>query len=174
MPAYLMDSFTDAAVQKNDTLEIPLVKHHELLLYQDNQNNNIKEWWVISPLIVAFTLLFLSLIVSFLQIMKMNKNRLPRVFDTVLFALAGIGGIIIFFLMYFSSHPATNPNWNLIWLHPVALFIVPFFWVKSAQRVIYFYHFINFVLLTIFLLCWWLIPQQLPLATIPFSMCLWI
>ncbi|HPD87480.1 MAG TPA: hypothetical protein PLS06_09240, partial [Proteiniphilum sp.] len=82
--------------------------------------------------------------------------------------------VIIFFLMYFSSHPATNPNWNLVWLHPVALLAALFFWVKSARSSVYVYHFINFVLLTLFLLSWWFIPQQLPVATIPFSMCLWI
>ncbi|NLX65296.1 MAG: hypothetical protein GXZ19_00705, partial [Bacteroidales bacterium] len=77
-------------------------------------------------------------------------------------------------LMFFSDHPATNPNWNFVWLNPFALIAAFFFWMKSAKKAVYFYHFINFALLTFFLLLWWLIPQQLPLATIPFSMNLWI
>jgi hypothetical protein len=48
------------------------------------------------------------------------------------------------------------------------------FWVKSAKNVVYFYHFINFAVLTLFLLFWWLIPQQLPTATIPLAMSLWV
>jgi len=76
--------------------------------------------------------------------------------------------------MFFSEHPATNPNWNFVWLNLFALVATVLFWVKSANRVVYFYHFINFALLTLFLLMWWLIPQQLPVATIPFSMSLWL
>lgn len=174
MPSYLMDSFEGAIIHRSDTLSMPLVKYSEELLVQDEQVSMVGERWVISPLLTAFGLLLLSVIISFSQILKMNKNKLPRIYDTVLFALVGIGGLIVFFLMFFSIHPATYPNWNLIWLHPIALLVAPFFWVKSAQKGIYFYHFINFVLLALFLLFWWLIPQQMPLATIPFSMSLWI
>ncbi|MGV8964186.1 MAG: hypothetical protein ACOH2V_12520, partial [Candidatus Saccharimonadaceae bacterium] len=39
---------------------------------------------------------------------------------------------------------------------------------------VYYYHFINFAVLSLFLLTWWFIPQQLHLATIPFAMSLWL
>ncbi len=42
------------------------------------------------------------------------------------------------------------------------------------KNVVNIYHFINFAVLTLFLLLWWLVPQQLPVATIPFSMSLWL
>jgi hypothetical protein len=169
-----MDSFAKATIYKEDSLTVPLVSHSELLLSQDLKRNGVREQGLFTPLLMAFALLLLSIMVSVIQFFKMNRGQLPRIYDTILFGVAGAGGVIIFILMYFSSHPATNPNWNLIWLHPAALIAAPFFWVKSAQRGVYFYHFINFVLLTLFLLCWWFIPQQLPLATIPFSMSLWI
>jgi hypothetical protein len=174
MPSYLMDSFAKATIYKEDSLTVPLVSHSELLLSQDLKRNGVREQGLFTPLLMAFALLLLSIMVSVIQFFKMNRGQLPRIYDTILFGVAGAGGVIIFILMYFSSHPATNPNWNLIWLHPAALIAAPFFWVKSAQRGVYFYHFINFVLLTLFFLCWWFIPQQLPLATIPFSMSLWI
>ncbi len=174
MPSYLMDSFEEAVIRKNDSLTVPLVQHTEVLLSHDHNRNGISEQSVFTPMVTACTLLLISLIISLTQVVKMSRGRLSRIFDTTLFGLTGVGGVIIFFLMYFSSHPATNPNWNLIWLHPLALVVTPFFWVKSARRSVYFYHFINFALLTLFLLCWWFIPQQLPLATIPFSMSLWV
>jgi hypothetical protein len=174
LPSYLMDSFEEATIRKNDSLTLPLVNHTKMLLAQDHSRNGVGEQSVFTPLVTAFTLLLISLIISLIQVAKMSRNRLTRIYDTILFGLVGVGGVIIFFLMYFSSHPATNPNWNLLWLHPAALIAALFFWVKSARRGVYFYHFINFALLTLFLLCWWLIPQQLPLATIPFSMSLWV
>lgn len=174
MPAYLMDSFEGAQIRKNDTLSIPLVNRSEVLLTLDNHRNGVREQGPLTPIVAAFVLLMISLLVSLVQGIKLNTVRLPCLYDSFLFGIAGVGGLILFFLMYFSSHPAINPNWNFAWLNLFALVAVPFFWVKSAQRGVFYYHFINFALLTLFLLFWWLIPQQLPVATIPFSMSLWL
>jgi len=172
LPSYLMDSFDGAIVQKNDTLSYSLVKNSSVILNHDNERNKQGEQGLFTPILAAFVLLIVSILVSLLQIIKLNVSKLPKRYDTILFASAGVAGFIIFFLMYFSEHPATNPNWNFVWLNLFALIAAVLFWVKSANRVVYFYHFINFVLLTLFLLLWWLIPQQLPVATIPFSMSL--
>lgn len=174
IPSYLMDSFEKATIRKNDSITIPLVVRSEVLIAQDHVRNGVAEKSFFTPLVTALILLFFSLIISLIQVFKMSRSRFIRIYDTLLFGVAGLGGVIIFFLMYFSSHPATNPNWNLVWLNPVALLAALFFWVKSARGSVYIYHFINFVLLTLFLLCWWFLPQQLPVATIPFSMSLWI
>jgi hypothetical protein len=172
LPSYLMDSFDGAIVQKNDTVSYSLVKNSSVILNHDNERNKQGEQGLFTPILAAFVLLIVSILVSLLQIIKLNVSKLPKRYDTILFASAGVAGFIIFFLMYFSEHPATNPNWNFVWLNLFALIAAVLFWVKSANRVVYFYHFINFVLLTLFLLLWWLIPQQLPVATIPFSMSL--
>jgi len=174
IPAYLMNSFDGAVVQKNDTLHYSLVKNSINILSHDNERNKVGERPFFTPIITAFALLLVSILVSLLQIVKLNKSKLPKRYDTLLFGIAGLGGIIVSFLMFFSEHPATNPNWNFVWLNLFALVAAVLFWVKSANRVVYFYHFINFALLTLFLLLWWLIPQQLPVATIPFSMSLWL
>jgi len=174
LPSYLMDSFDGAIVQKNDTVSYPLVQNSSVILNHDNERNRVGSKGLFTPVLVALLLLVISILVSLLQIIKLNVSKFPKRYDTVLFAIAGVAGFIIFFLMYFSEHPATNPNWNFVWLNLFALIAAVLFWVKSANRVVYFYHFINFVLLTLFILLWWLIPQQLPVATIPFSMSLWL
>jgi len=173
IPDYLMSSFDGATIQKGDTLSIPLVKNKEILLSVDTEINKRGEWVMFSPFLTAFVLFFLTMAISLVQIVKLNRTQFVRLYDTILFSIAGMAGIILLVLMFFSEHPATNPNWNFIWLNPFALIAASFFWMKSANKAVYFYHFINFVLLTLFLLLWWLIPQQLPLATIPFSMSLW-
>ena len=174
IPAYLMNSMEEAIVVKNDTLSHPIVKNTSILLPGDNQNIKIGELGKFTPIIAAFVLLFITVLVCIFQAIKLNRTLLPKIYDTLLFGVAGIGGVIIFFLMYFSVHPATNPNWNFVWMNVFALIFAVIFWVKSLKSVVNIYHFINFALLTLFLLFWWLIPQQLPFATIPFSMSLWL
>ncbi len=174
LPAYLMHSFDGATINKADTLHYPLVKSTETLLPIGDQTKDGNEERWFTPMVGAFALLFITIIISILQIIKLNKTILPRVYDTILFSIAGIGGVVIFFLMFFSVHPATNPNWNFVWLNFFALIFAVLFWVKSARNAVYIYHFINFAVLSLFLLLWWLIPQNLPFATIPFSMSLWL
>lgn len=174
LPAYLMNSVEKATLVKSDTLSYPLIKNTQILLPGDNQPKRIGELGWFTPIIAAFVLLIVTIIVSVIQIVKLNKTILPRIYDTIIFAIAGVGGVIIFFLMFFSVHPATNPNWNFVWLNFFALIFAVLFWVKWAKIAVNIYHFINFVVLSLFLLFWWLIPQQLPFATIPFSMSLWL
>jgi hypothetical protein len=174
IPRYLMDSFDGAIVQKNDTLRYPLVKQREMVLKPDAERNSPKAATLFSPLVTAFLLLLLTLFISLVQMIRLNTTKLSRYYDTLLFGVTGLGGLMLFFMMFFSAHPAMNPNWNFVWLNLFALIAAVLFWVKSAKNVVYCYHFINFAVLTLFLLLWWLIPQKLPVATIPFSMSLWL
>ena len=174
IPRYLMDSFDGAIVQKNDTLRYPLVKQREMVLKPDAERNSPKAASLFSPLVTAFLLLLMTLYISLVQMIRLNTTKLSRYYDTLLFGVTGLGGLMLFFMMFFSAHPAMNPNWNFVWLNLFALIAAVLFWVKSAKNVVYCYHFINFAVLTLFLLLWWLIPQKLPVATIPFSMSLWL
>lgn len=175
LPMYLMKAFKDAMVVKNDTLRYPLLKNTRLVLSGNTavlQQQNDKAGF--TPLPAALLLLLVTLLISVVQLVKLNNPKFSTIYDTFLFGIAGIGGAVIFFLLFFSEHPATNPNWNFAWLNIFAFVFAILFWVRPAKKMVYVYHFINFVALTAFLLLWWLIPQQLPLATIPFSMSLWL
>ena len=177
LPIYLMHAFEGAKVEKNDSTVYPLVQETKVMLSPMNNPTNESEnhFSLLSDPLYSFLILFaISLGITIFQIKKKSLNLLPKIFDTFLFAIAGIGGMIIFFLMFFSVHPATNPNWNFVWMNIFALLFAILFWVKPAEKVVYFYHFINFALLSLFLLFWWLIPQQMPVASIPFSACLWM
>ncbi|MDO5522413.1 MAG: DUF4105 domain-containing protein [Bacteroidia bacterium] len=174
LPVYLLNAFEGANVEKPDTVSYPLVKNTEIVVPLVNQSKADGEWGVFNPLSIAFALLFITILISVVQIVKLNRIRFPKIYDTFLFVLFGLGGLVIFFLMFFSVHPATNPNWNFVWMNIFALIFAFLFWVKSAKKAVNIYHFINFAVLTLFLLLWWFIPQQLPPATIPFSMSLWI
>ena len=172
IPDYLMRSFDGATMVVNDTLSYPLVMKSEMILELDSERNNAGEQTIFTPFVTAFALLLITIIISLLQLANLNKVRPAKIYDTLLFGTAGIGSLVLFTLMFFSEHPATNPNWNFVWLNTFALVAAVLFWVKSAKKIVYFYHFINFAVITLFVLLWWLIPQQLPIATIPFSLSL--
>ncbi|MDD2245505.1 MAG: DUF4105 domain-containing protein [Proteiniphilum sp.] len=173
IPAYLKNSFEEALILKNDTSDYPLVKNTKILLHNNSEINKIGEESLYSPIVVAFAILFLTISVSLIQIIKLNITKIPKIYDTAIFGIAGLGGLVLSVTIFFSEHPATSPNWNFVWLNIFALAAAILFWAKSANRTVYIYHFINFALLTVFLLLWLFIPQHLPVATIPFSMSLW-
>ena len=173
LPSYLMEGFADASVHNYDTINTPLVKSTDIILEADNKDIKGGEWFTLKPALIAFALLAITILISFLQIRFKHYNT-ARIYDTILFSIAGIAGLIVTFLVFFSEHPAVSPNWNLMWLHFFHLVFAFLFWVKSFEKVVYYYHFINFAVLSLFLLGWYFIPQELPWATIPFAMNLWM
>lgn len=168
LPLYLMAANEDALI-KSDSTERKLVLSttnilQPIPLVKDN---------IISPLAVGIILLTLTICLSGWIYWK-KLYTLGKTFDTILFLIAGVAGSIIFFLMFFSEHPCTNPNWNIIWLNPLQLIVALIFFVKPLSKCLSYYHFINFVALLLFLLAWCLIPQRLEIAFIPYILSLCI
>jgi len=170
LPAYLMKANEGAHIRNTDgTYRNFILKEQQLLTPQELVSSESH----IQPLYAGCILLLISTLLSFL-VYKKRWFTLGRIYDTLLFIVAGIGGCVIFFLMFFSIHPCVNPNWNIVWLNPLQLIIACLFFAKSLSKFISCYHFINFVALLVFLLAWCLIPQQLEIAFIPFILSLCI
>ncbi|HMM03912.1 MAG: DUF4105 domain-containing protein [Prevotella sp.] len=162
LPRYLMNAYEGATVTGDSIPRNILLSTTTLL-----EAKPFEKDFPVTPLYAGIILLIISILISYLVYKKQMKG-LGKAFDTILFLIAGIAGCIIFFLMFFSVHPCTNPNWNIIWLNPLQLIVALLFFVKSLSKCIYYYHFINFVALLAFLLAWNLIPQQLEMTFIPF------
>jgi len=126
LPEYLKRAFEGAIVEKNDTLRYPLVQQTRVILTSNNAAK-VSEHSIFTPLNMAFALLLITLLLSIIQVNNINNGFLIKVFDTLLFGMVGLGGTIVFFLMYFSEHPATNPNWNFVWLNIISLLIAVLF-----------------------------------------------
>ncbi|MCH5328615.1 MAG: DUF4105 domain-containing protein [Coprobacter sp.] len=118
--------------------------------------------------------LYLLAVVAALSVWEWRKNTRLRWLDTVLFALYGITGCVLFFLVFVSEHPATSPNWSLVWANPLQLLIAVSVWVKYLKRVVNYYHFVNFAILLLFLLSWAFLPQRLNTAFIPYILVLMV
>jgi hypothetical protein len=162
LPRYLMNAYEGATVTGDSIPRNILISTTTLLDAKPFEKD-----FPVTPLYAGIILLIISILISYI-VYKKKMVGLGKAFDTILFLIAGIAGSIIFFLMFFSVHPCTNPNWNIIWLNPLQLIVALLFFVKSLSKCIYYYHFINFVALLAFLLAWNLIPQQLEMTFIPF------
>ena len=91
-----------------------------------------------------------------------------------LFFAAGTAGCILAFLALFSQHPAVSPNYLLFVFHPLHLFCLPCMLNRVRKRKRSRYMLANFIVLTLFILLWLVIPQRFPLAVLPLALCLLI
>ncbi|WP_373811140.1 lipoprotein N-acyltransferase Lnb domain-containing protein [Porphyromonas macacae] len=122
----------------------------------------------LTPFTVFSLLLILLLIFCFRDI---KLKRCSFVIDYILLFSAGVGGLILFFLMFISVHPHTVPNYNFIVLHPFHLVLgIPM--VASGINKAYYYHFVNFVVLIAFCAMAWFLPQHFNQAMIPVTLIL--
>lgn len=168
LPENLLRSYRRATIISGDNSRPLVTKEIQLSKPIVEQE---KESTFFTPLLVGYIVLLVSILVSYIQIRK-SSDLLPRIFDFLLFFTAGLAGSIIFFLMFFSVHPCTSPNWNLVWLNPIQVIAAIFFLIKYSSKYVYYYHFINFAVLILFLLAWFLIPQRLEVAFLPYVLAL--
>lgn len=174
LPEYVSQSLGLAKIEDSNGASRSLVQETKIILEAkdgplkliESKKYNIKA--TNYPLIVGCLLFILSLLVSYYSYTKKVNRKKTRLFDSLLFFVAGVAGLIIFFLMFFSEHPCVDKNWNLVWLNPLQLLIVPIFFVKSLSKCVISYHFINFVALSLFVLGFIFIPQALEIAFIPY------
>lgn len=170
LPALLMNALDKSVVKISDGSEYPIVLSTHTVMQSESDGKHTGSYLNL-PLIIGFIifLIYLTLII----IAYRNKRRFRGAFS-LLFLIAGIGGCIVAIIGAISLHPCTWPNWNIIWLHPLHLIGFTGFLLKKSYPVIRWYHAVNFVILSLLLLGWYWIPQQLNPASIPFSLCLWI
>ncbi|MDL2223551.1 DUF4105 domain-containing protein [Bacteroidales bacterium OttesenSCG-928-M11] len=164
LPEHLMDVFRNSVVGNYGESRENLVLS-ELTVMESTSVETPKNYFWTSPLFVGVAVFLLYLILILLY----NKHwKLLASCFALYFCAATIGGIIIFFLVFFSAHPCVSPNWNLVWLNPLHIVGVVGFFFKKTHSLFYWYHRVNFVLLCLFLVAWFLIPQKLEIAIIPY------
>ncbi len=115
---------------------------------------------------------FLFIMTTILTIYGIRSRKSLWGFDLILFFAAGISGCIIAFLTSFSEHPTVSPNYLLLLFHPLHLFLLPWFIRKVKKMQKSHYLVALTVELTLFIICWVLIPQRFPLAVLPLALCL--
>lgn len=168
VPMVLMDACAGATFER-DGKRVPLVKCTNILKNGSEQGNILPptSWWA-TPMCVFALMLFVVLIFTWRDL---RRGKVTRWFDTVFYGLMSLYGLLLFFLIFVSTHEATSPNWNGVWINPFYIIPAVLIWIKSAKRLLYCYHFANFAVLIALLVAWHWIPQEINMASIPLMLC---
>ncbi|MFV0468298.1 MAG: DUF4105 domain-containing protein [Dysgonomonas sp.] len=162
LPEVVCGAYESASVVQNDSISAPLVAKTHILLEKSKPDPAPSSLNI--PLIATLLLLTIGLIITLLE--HINKKYL-RWFDFMLFLITGIGGIIIFYLMFFSIHPLVKNNFNLLWCNPLNLIIAVLVVIKSAKNIVKWYASLYAVLILVAFFAMALGVQVLNVAFLP-------
>lgn len=113
-------------------------------------------WWA-TPMAFALAILAAAVAVT---VRDRRRHAVTRWFDTLLYGLLGLAGCLVFFLIFFSSHEATSPNYLLAWVNPLCLIPAILLWIKKATPILTRYQAANLAALILLSALWPLLPQS--------------
>ena len=109
----------------------------------------------------------LLMLTVLLTVRDLRRRKVTRWFDTALFAIYGLAGCVLFFLMFCSVREATFPNYNALWVNPLMLFPAVALWSRRLRRPLRAYHALNLAVIVITALAWPWLPQVANVAFFP-------
>ncbi|NDV82395.1 DUF4105 domain-containing protein [Bacteroides sp. 51] len=166
-PLYLMDAFKHAVIAGENNTKRPLVSGvSEVVSEQDIEKEKP------FPLTPMRSMLLLFILIASATIYGIRKKKSLWGIDLILFAAAGLAGCVLAFLSCFSEHPAVGTNYLIFVFHPLHILLLPLFLRKEAKGRKSYYHLINTIVLTLFILIWPVNPQHFNLAILPLALCL--
>jgi hypothetical protein len=118
---------------------------------------------IFTPLMVFFLFSFFHFIMSVLN--NQPAIKFTTMLDFFIFFITGLLGILFVFMWTMTDHSMTKYNFNLLWAVPPN-FIACFF-IGSKNTFIKKYFLMLSILLTLLVLTWFVIPQQLNVSLIP-------
>ena len=117
------------------------------------------------PTLCMWLLLLLAIPVS-------RSDTWRPTLDRTLFSLAGLIGLLVAYMWFFSAHAAAHQNLNILWALPTHVVMVYFLPVHGAVTWEKWYFRLTAVICLLLVLCRWWIPQDLHPAVIPLSLLL--
>jgi hypothetical protein len=131
-----------------------------------------KAAWFFHPFTISLIWLILGVI---LIITKRNMDDIQhKIFDFVLYLVTGLGGLLIFFFIFFSEHPLVGKNLNILWLSPVNLVLALLIWKRSPRKFFFFYNVIYLFLILLYILVTVLMTNATVMAFIPLQALLFL
>ncbi|MEG1686110.1 MAG: DUF4105 domain-containing protein, partial [Bacteroides sp.] len=169
-PFYLLHAMDSAKIKELSGKNRVMIKEtQEIVTRSIEEKGEDNLFSSISPMVAMGLLLLFTLLFTVLGVWKgMSFWWL----DILLFGIVGLAGCVIAFLVFFSVHPTVSPNYLLVLLNPIPLIYLPFMTYLAIKRRKDYYHLINFIVLTLFILLWGIIPQEISSAILPLTLCL--
>lgn len=157
MPKQLKEAYTHAVITTPGHIERPLVLSENELV-KETRTNEAPTFF--TPLLCSIILLLVLLIISCIE---WRKKRWFLSVDLILFSLAGLGGLLVYYFSFFSpfySFSYTSPSCHILWLHPF-YFILAFLLQKHKScKAVHYLLIFNSILLLLTLLLYPILPQH--------------
>ena len=178
LPEYLSMAVGNAKVEKStpsNRWHVPFVTESDTLLtMRPDIKAKIEAPDPIAPATVFGIVLLIALVLSAWEWRKRKEaeqKRLPfkvplpvNIFDTLLLLATGLTGCVVWFLNFFSLHPAVDSNLNCFWLLPTHVIMSVLIWFKRFNKACRIYFGITFALIIAYVLFDWIIGQYCPPA----------
>lgn len=169
VPMTLMEAFEGATVERDGITEPLVVSSCTLIDGNDNGDILPPTPWYASPMAAAIALL---VIVILFTRHDLRRRHVSRWLDFLLYIIYGLAGCLVAYLILISTHEATSPNFNALWLNPFYLVVAVLTLIPSARKAAILCHFIVAVVTLLTLLFWWALPQTanpafFPLMAVP-------
>ena len=163
LPEVLMTGFQTAEIHSLNNQNRKLVLDKKLLIDKKEVEQKLSIF-SIKPLTLTLILFIIGLLIT---IWDLFRNHHYKLFDSVLLISTGIGGLLVAYMMIFSSHPLVKSNLNILWLNPLNILLGIFMWFPKLRTPIFFYEIINILLLIGGLFSFALSTQIFNLAAFP-------
>jgi len=163
LPDHMMTVFGDAQIEQENGI-IEFTRENETLL---NGSGVKKTSFPHLPFWVFLMVLLISIILSHLDL---QSKKFSWWYDTILFGITGLLGLVIAFMWFGTDHHVTAWNLNIIWANPFHLVIIFFFSVRKNLKLLKYYFMTNLALLILLIFTWPLLPQPLPWMVMPLVM----
>lgn len=118
IPANLSYDFQRAKVVSSTGVSRPLVAEKRIIVPASGQSS--VDSWIPTPLLCAGCLLFVLVVIAWLE---WRRGLTFRWVDATLMLMTGLSGIVIL-VMFFSEHPTTSTNLQILLLNPLPLFFL--------------------------------------------------
>ena len=178
LPDYLSLAVGNAKIEKStasNRWHVPFVTESDTLLtMRPDIEAKIAAPDRIAPNTVFGIVLLVALVISAWEWHKKKdaeQKRRPvkvpvvaNIFDTALLLAAGLAGCIVWFLNFFSLHPAVDSNLNCFWLLPTHVIMAVLIWFNSLKKWNSIYFGITFALIIAYVILDWIIGQYCPPA----------
>jgi hypothetical protein len=132
----LLGAYSDQKPSDFQAAFLPNLLHEQIantrkLVVANNTLVTVKQKNLNSP--TPFLVLALGLFI-YLLASKWNSlitQRLAKFFDITLLFTFSLGGALLFYMSFVSKHTACYENYNIMWLHPLYLIALVFYFVKN-------------------------------------------
>ena len=158
LPDFVESAFDHASIVQNGST-VPLVKEKRIT-YEARASEPEKN--IPHPLYLSSFIAFLGAGLAFWDF---KRKKTSNWFDMFLFGAAGLIGILLVLLWFFTNHKAAAMNFNLLWAFPVHF--VAAIAMRRRRKWLTRYFLYTGILIALTLVSWPILPQKLHYALIP-------